>query len=92
MRSSRRSTSSIADQGEDEIGSFASPTDLNGNGGYILLRSSIPPEQVENTLLATVRSLDPLLPLTQVQTMEQAVSVWAGPRQLLNCCGRFYSE
>jgi putative ABC transport system permease protein len=69
------------DQGEDEIGSFASPTDRNGNGGYILLRSSIPPEQVENTLRATVRSLDPLLPLTQVQTMEQAVSQTEAPRR-----------
>jgi hypothetical protein len=27
------------DQGEDEIGSFASSADRNGNGGYILLRS-----------------------------------------------------
>jgi len=27
------------DQAEEELGSFASPTDLNGNGGYIVLRS-----------------------------------------------------
>ena len=39
-----------------------------------MLRSALPPEQMENALRATVRSIDPLLPLTQVQTMEQVVS------------------
>ncbi len=62
------------DQVEEAIGSLAAPTDVNGNGGYIVLRSALPPEQMENALRATVRSLDPLLPLTQVQTMEQVVS------------------
>ena len=69
------------DQVEDDIGSLGSPTDLNGNGGYIALRSSVPPEQMENALRATVRSIDPLLPLTQVQTMEQAVSLSEAPRR-----------
>ena len=62
------------EQVEEAIGSLAQPNDLNGNGGYIALRSSLPPEQIENALRATVRSIDPLLPLTQVQTMEQVVS------------------
>jgi putative ABC transport system permease protein len=62
------------DQAEDAIGSLAAPGDLNGNGGYIVLRSALPPEQMENALRSTVRSIDPLLPLTQVQTMEQVVS------------------
>ena len=62
------------DQAEDVAGSLAQPGDLNGNGGFIVLRSAMPPEQMENALRATVRSLDPLLPLTQVQTMEQVVS------------------
>ncbi len=69
------------DQLEDDIGSLGSPTDLNGNGGYIAIRSSLPPEQMENALRATVRSIDPLLPLTQVQTMEQAVSLSEAPRR-----------
>jgi hypothetical protein len=69
------------DQGEDEIGSYASPPDRNGNGGYIVLRSSIPPDQMEHTLRATVRSLDPLLPLTHAQTMVQAVSQTEAPRR-----------
>jgi predicted permease len=69
------------DQAEDEAGSFASPTDLNGKGGYIVLRSSIPSEQMENMLRSTVRSLDPLLPLTQVLTMAQALSQSEAPRR-----------
>jgi putative ABC transport system permease protein len=69
------------DQAEDSIGSLASPSDLNGNGGFIVLRSALPPEQMENTLRSTVRSIDPQLPLTQVQTMEQAVSASEAPRR-----------
>jgi predicted permease len=70
------------DQAEDDFGSLANPaTDLNGNGGFIALRSSLPPEQMENSLRTVVRSIDPLLPLTQVQTMEQAVSVSEAPRR-----------
>ena len=69
------------DQAEEEIGALASPGDLNGNGGYIVLRSALPPEQMENALRATVRSIDPQLPLTQVQTMEQAVSESEAPRR-----------
>jgi putative ABC transport system permease protein len=72
---------SPADQGNDDLGSLAGPNDLNGNGGYIVLRSSLPPEQIENALRATVRSIDSRLPLTQVQTMEQAVSETEAPRR-----------
>ncbi len=69
------------DQAEDDFGAFAQPTDLNGNGGYIVLRSSLPAGQMENALRATVRSIDPVLPLTQVQTMEEAVSQSEAPRR-----------
>jgi predicted permease len=62
------------DQEEDDAGALAQPTDLNGNGGFIVLRSSLLPDQMESALRNTVRSIDPLLPLTQVQTMEQVVS------------------
>ena len=60
---------------------LGSPTDLHGNGGFIAMRSPLPPEHMENALRATVRSIDPLLPLTQLQTMEQAVSLSEGPRR-----------
>jgi predicted permease len=66
---------------EKDAGSFAQPTDVNGNGGYIVLRSSLPPEQMENALRAAVRSIDAQLPLTQVQSMEQVVSQSEAPRR-----------
>jgi predicted permease len=69
------------DQAEDSIGPLASPGDLNGNGGFIVLRSALPPEQMENAVRATVASIDPQLPLTQVQTMEQALSESEAPRR-----------
>ncbi len=72
---------SPVDQGVDDAGALASPTDLNGTGGFIVLRSNLPAEQMENALRATVRSIDPLLPLTQVQTMEHAVSQSEAPRR-----------
>ena len=68
-------------QAEADIGSLASPTDLNGNGGYIALRTAMPPEQMENALRATVRSIDPQLPLTQVQSMTHALSESEAPRK-----------
>ncbi len=70
------------DQAEDAAGSLANPaTDLNGNGGFIVLRSTLPPEQMENALRATVHSIDPLLALTQVQTMQQTVDESEAPRR-----------
>ncbi|HTA25304.1 MAG TPA: ABC transporter permease [Terriglobales bacterium] len=66
---------------EKSIGSLASPTDLFGNGGYIAVRTAMPPEQMANVLRATVRSIDPQLPLDQVQSMEQAVSGSEAPRR-----------
>ena len=66
---------------EKDAGTTAQPTDLNGNNGYIVLRSALPPEQMENALRATVRSIDAQLPLTQVQTMEQVVSQSEAPRR-----------
>jgi len=69
------------EQYEKSIGPFASPTDLNGNGGYIAIRTATEPEQIANVLRATVRSIDPQLPLSQVQTLEHAVSDSEAPRR-----------
>jgi putative ABC transport system permease protein len=69
------------EQFEKSVGSLASPTDLNGNGGYVTLRTSLEPEQMENVLRATVRSIDAQLPLTQVQSMERSVSDSEAPRR-----------
>jgi len=69
------------EQVEKSAGSLGSPTDLNGNGGYVTLRTSLGPEQMENALRAAVRSIDPQLPLTQVQSMERTVSDSEAPRR-----------
>jgi putative ABC transport system permease protein len=69
------------EQSEAMAGSLGSPTDLNGNGGYIALRTAMPPEQMENALRVTVRSIDSQLPLTQVQTMDRAISDSEAPRR-----------
>ena len=69
------------EQYEKSIGPFASPTDLNGNGGYIVVRTALEPEQIARVLRATVRSIDAQLPLTQVQSMERTVSDSEAPRR-----------
>jgi predicted permease len=68
-------------QVEAAAGSLASPTDLNGNYGFIALRTSTPPEQMTNLLQTTVHSIDPQLPLSQVQSMEHAVAGSEAPRR-----------
>ena len=55
--------------------------DFMGASGYLTLRTTLPAQQMENTLRATVRSLDPQLALDPVQTMEQAVSDSEAPRR-----------
>jgi putative ABC transport system permease protein len=69
------------EQLEKSVGSLGSPTDLNGNGGYIAVRTAIEPEQITNVLRDCVRSIDPQLPLAQVQSMEQTVSDSEAPRR-----------
>jgi putative ABC transport system permease protein len=69
------------EQYEKSIGPFASPTDLNGNGGSVVVRIAMEPEQMANVLRATVRSIDPQLPFAQVQSMERAVSNSEAPRR-----------
>lgn len=63
-----------AGQFKAALGTLATPGMLTGTGGSIVLRSNLPPEQMANTLRAVVRSIDPQLPLTQVESMEQVVA------------------
>ena len=56
------------------LGEFAPPDMLTGGGGSIVLRSSLAPEQMANSLGAVVRSIDPQLPLTQVESMDRIVA------------------
>jgi predicted permease len=69
------------DQVSSAAGPLASPSDVFGYGGFIALRTAIPPGQMENALRAIVRSIDPQLPLTQVQTMAQTLSHSEAPRR-----------
>ncbi len=64
------------------IASYAGPAPsvVNG-GGAIVLRSALPPEQIENALRATVHGLDPQLAAIWVQTMNQTVSDSEAPRR-----------
>jgi len=54
---------------------------VNPAGGFITLRSTLPPEQMVQTLRETFASIDPLLPLQQVQSMTQVVSDVEAPRR-----------
>ncbi len=70
------------EQAETLFGSLGNPaTDLNGNGGYITLRTSLPPELIENQLRTAVRSLDPQLPLFPLETMDHAIGDSEAPRR-----------
>jgi len=69
------------DQAEKSVGVLGSPTDLNGDGGFVALRTTLEPEQMENLLRGAVRSIDSHLPLTQVQSMERTVSESEAPRR-----------
>jgi putative ABC transport system permease protein len=50
-------------------------------GGYITLRSALPPEQMTQTLRSTVAEIDPLLALQQMQPMNDVISNVEAPRR-----------
>src|SRR5437667_6289053 len=58
------------EQLEKSIGPYASPTDLNGNGGSIVVRTALEPAQMAKALRATVRSIDPQWPIAHVARSE----------------------
>jgi putative ABC transport system permease protein len=69
-----------ATQEVKEFGGLADGA-LSGNSGFIVVRSALPPDQMENTMRRVVRELDPQLPLSQVQTMDDVVAQSEGPRR-----------
>jgi len=69
-------TQSVASEGV-----FASAGELSGTYGWIVLRSRVPPELMENMLRTAVQKMDPQLPLKQMQTMDQAISNSEAPRR-----------
>lgn len=68
-------------QFKQTLGQFAPPDMLVGNGGSIVMRSGMAPEQMADSLRAVVRSIDPQLPLTQVESMDRVVSEGQAPRR-----------
>jgi predicted permease len=68
-------------QGKASLGQFAKPSDLDGNQMFVVLRTSMPPHQMENSLRAVFHSLDPQLAIMQVQSMDEAVSNTEAPRR-----------
>jgi putative ABC transport system permease protein len=64
-----------------DAGSFAPPTMLTGKGGSIVLRGQMPPEQMADSLRAVVRSIDPQLPLTNVESMDHVIAEGQAPRR-----------
>jgi predicted permease len=50
------------------------PDWVDGRFGSIVIRGQLPPERMIDSLRAVVRSIDPQLPLTHIESMEQVVS------------------
>ncbi len=63
------------------FGSLAPADSLNAQGGAIVLRTKLKPDQMADSLRAVVRQIDPQLPLIQVESMEQRVSNTEAPRR-----------
>ena len=61
-------------QARADAGSFAPPGMLTGNNGSIVIRGQLPPEQIADSLRAAVHSIDPQLPLTQIESMDRVVA------------------
>jgi len=70
-----------AAQFASSMGKFAPPGMLNGDYGSIVLRGALAPEEMTAALRSAVRSIDPRLPLTQVESMERVVEEGQAPRR-----------
>lgn len=63
------------------FGANASANLVNPAGGFITVRSTLPADQITQTLRETVAGIDPLLPLQQIQPMTSVVSNVEAPRR-----------
>jgi ABC-type antimicrobial peptide transport system permease subunit len=63
------------------ISQFAPPGMTMGDGGAIVLRTSLRPETMKSTLIGAIHTIDPQLPLMQIQTMNQVVEGSQAPRK-----------
>ncbi len=70
-----------AQQAATLYGAAAAGSRTQAAAGYITLRSTLPPEQMTATLRSAVAEIDPLLPLQQVQPMDDVISNVEAPRR-----------
>jgi predicted permease len=69
-------TQSVASEGV-----FATAGELSANYGWIVLRSRVAPELMENMLRTTMQKIDPQLPLKHMEPIEQEISNSEAPRR-----------
>jgi predicted permease len=70
-----------AAQLKTSLATFAPPDMLSANYATVVLRTSMAPEQTADALRSVVRSIDPRLALTQLESMNQVVSDGQAPRR-----------
>jgi predicted permease len=70
-----------SEQSKSVAGVFAPPDMLTGTSGTVVIRGDLPPGSMKDSLRAIVRSLDPQLPLTDVELMVQVVTEGQAPRR-----------
>jgi ABC-type antimicrobial peptide transport system permease subunit len=68
-------------QSKADAGSFAPPGMLVGNTGFLVIRGQLPPEEMADSLRTVVRSIDPQLPLTNIESMDRVVAEGQAPRR-----------
>jgi predicted permease len=54
---------------------------VNSAGGFLIVRSTMPADQIVGMVRETVAGIDPLLPLQQVQSMSEVMSDVEAPRR-----------
>ena len=63
------------------IGSLVPRGTLSGQAGSIVLHTTLPPDSMMESLRATVVAIDPQLPLTEVHSMDEALSRTEAPHR-----------
>ena len=63
------------------LGTFASKNALSANRGVIVIRTSVSPELMTRAVVATVRSIDPQLPLVHVHALDRVIYESDGSRR-----------
>jgi predicted permease len=70
-----------ATQGVASEGVLASTGELMAYDGWIVLRASVPPEQMEDAMRAVVQKIDPQLAFYKMKTLDERVSDSEAPRR-----------